>query len=159
MATTFISVFPRIWDQMRDVSANARLLRLYIATQPGLATEGLSSLPIRYASADTGLERSEVEAAIEELETAGIVFWDAENELVFDPSALVTANLNKSGDNRITGAVKVLRTLPPSRLEENLLDAAATSAAPLVTAIREAIPGYGHRVHGTSRALEGATRV
>ena len=158
MATTYISVNPRIWDEIRDVSAEARIVRLYIATQPSRATEGLSSLPVRYVLADTGLSREQVEAAIDELQGAGIVYWDAVNELVFDPAALVTANINKPDDNRIAGAVKVLRGLPPTHLEARLLEAAERSAPPLVAAIRQSIPDYGRRVNRERTGLDVLAR-
>jgi hypothetical protein len=143
-----------MWDETRDVSREARIVRLYIATQPNRATEGLSALPLRYVMADTGLDRSEVETALSELETAGIIFWDAEAEMVFDPSALVAANINKPDDNRIAGAVKVLRTHPRTHLEQNLLEAAERLAPLLVPAIRDAIPEYGRRVSARHRHSE-----
>jgi len=154
MPSTFLSVTPRMWDETRNVSREARLVRLYIATHPSRASEGLSSLPVRYVVADTGLNSAEVEAALSELEAADIVYWDAENEMVFDPSALVATNINKPNDNRIAGAVKVLRTHPRTLLEQNLLEAAERLAPLLVPAIRDAIPDYGRRIPAKSEKPE-----
>lgn len=137
MASTFAAVSPRIWDAaMRRLSFNARYVRAYIATCPTKTTEGLFALNVGYVMADTGLGDSEVRHAIEELEAAGLVGWDATNEVVLDYLALEVANINSEGDKRIAGALKQIRNVGETSLRAKFADHAERVSPVLAAALR-----------------------
>lgn len=141
MPSIFAAVSPRVWDAtLRRASTNARLVRAYIATCPSKTTEGLFRLNVGYIAADTGLKPDDVEDALAELDNAGLIRWDPENEVVLDFLALEAANINKSGDNRIVGALKQLRSVGHTSLHDVFLAHVESVCPVLAEAIRESEP-------------------
>lgn len=141
MPSVFAAVSPRIWDAtLRRTGTHARLVRAYIATCPSKTTEGLFRLNVGYIATDTGLNQDEVESALAELDHVGLIRWDPENEVVLDFLALEAANINKSGDNRITGALRQLRSVGHTCLHDAFLAHVENVCPVLAEAIRESEP-------------------
>lgn len=141
MPSIFAAVSPRVWDAtLRRTSTNARLVRAYIATCPSKTTEGLFRLNVGYIAADTGLKQDDVEDALAELDSVSLIRWDSENEVVLDFLALEAANINKSGDNRIAGALRQLRSVGHTSLYEVFLAHVEDVCPVLAQAIRESEP-------------------
>jgi len=139
MPTTFVSASTRMWNAaLRRCSSTARLVRAYVATAPGRATEGLFPMPLGYAAIDTGLSEDQIRTALAELDAAGLVSWDEETDLVLDREALEVANYRSEGDNRVKSAVKLIRNLPASSLVNEFRSLTARYAPALERALSEA---------------------
>lgn len=141
MPSTYAAVSTRMWSaSLRRCNIEARLVRAYIATCPTRATEGLFPLALGYASADTGLDHKTIQAALVQLEEAGIIGWDAQRELVLDLEALEVANIRREDDNRIRGAITQLRGLGDTPLKAAFMKNADIHSPVLARAIREQAP-------------------
>ena len=143
MPSTYAQVSTRMWSaNLRRCSVEARLVRAYIATCPGRATEGLFPLPLGYATADTGLTEDVISRALAELQEAHIIEWDPNRELVLDLEALEVVNMRAENDNRVRGAILQLRGLGDTPLKASLLRIADVHSPVLARAIRDEFPEF-----------------
>ena len=101
---------------------------------------GLDFRLIGYVASDTNLTYDEAQQALVELNDAGLIGWDAKNEVVLDYLALVAANINKSGDNRIAGALRQLRAVGQTSLYDTFIAHVEAVSPVLAEAIRESEP-------------------
>lgn len=132
-----------MWSaNLRRCSVEGRLVRAYIATCPGRATEGLFPLPLGYANADTGLSQEVISGALLELQEARIIEWDPNTELVLDLEALEVANMRSENDNRVRGAIAQLRGLGGTPLKASLLRVADRRSPVLARVIRDKFPEF-----------------
>lgn len=146
MPSTYAAVSTRMWSaNLRRCRVEARLVRAYIATCPGRATEGLFPLPLGYANADTGLSEEVIAEALLELQEAHIIEWDPKRELVLDLEALEVANMRSENDNRIRGAIAQLRGLGDTPLKASLLRIADVHSPGFARAIRDEFPEFSQR--------------
>ncbi len=120
---------------LRSCSVEARIVRAYIATCPGRATEGLFPLPLGFANADIGLSHEVISGVLLELQEAHIIKWDPNTELVLDLEALEVANMRSENDKRVRGAITQLRGLGDTPLKASVLRVANRYSPVLARAI------------------------
>lgn len=151
-----------IWEEMYgdEISWEAKLVRMYIATCQSRTVEGIFPLPMARIVKDTGLDASVVDDALELLSCCHIIAWDGEEELVFDPAALEAARLGSSVDDdgrpkdkRVIGAVAYVSELPESIVLQAFSIAAHAMCPPLGDLLDDAGIGLGwKRADGTIHA-------
>ena len=144
MPAKFHPVTPAIWDRtMRELSPEAKLVRLYLLTCANRLSEGLYQLAIGIVAHDTGLSPDAVVEALGELESVALASYDRDAEVVLDRTALRYAPLrngtdregNVKRDNRIAGAIRHIENVPDTPLKE----AQYRLARDLSPALREAM--------------------
>jgi len=152
MPAKFHPLSPAIWDRaMRDLSADGKLVRLYLLTCANRLSEGLFQIPLGIIAHDTGLPVEVVELALEELEVAGLARYDADAEVVLDCTSLrymplrngKDAQGNPKPDARIPGAIRMLQGVPDTPLKRELFQLANQYAPDLAAAISERFPELG----------------
>jgi hypothetical protein len=127
MPARYHPVAPSIWDRaMRELSGPAMVVRFYVMTCPTRVSEGLFQLPLGHLIHDTGLQPEHVDQALSDLESAALVLYDHDAEVVLDRTALkhnpLRNGLNKKTgevkpDNRILSAVKLFEQVPDTPLK------------------------------------------
>jgi hypothetical protein len=157
MPAKFHPVSPALWDRtMRNLSVDAKLVRLYLLTCSNRVSEGLFQLPVGIVAHDTGLSAEVVELAFEELAHAGFAEYDADAEVVLDRTALRFAPLRNGQDRdgavkqdkRIPGAVRLFENVPATPLKAELYRLAAEYAPDLKYALGERFPALTFAVEG-----------
>lgn len=125
MPATYHPVSPAVWDRtMRELTVEAKAVRLYVLTCPTRVSEGLFTLAVGIIAHDVGLDESAVRRALDELEAAGLVAYDADAEVILDRTALrytPLANGKRGEDKRIPAAVKRFEAVPDSPLKAEAL--------------------------------------
>lgn len=142
MPATYHPVSPAVWDRtMRELTVEAKAVRLYVLTCPTRVSEGLFTLAVGIIAHDVGLDESAVRRALDELEAAGLVAYDADAEVILDRTALrytPLANGKKGGeDKRIPGAVRKFEAVPDSPLKAEALGLAKAYSPDLHDALVE----------------------
>ncbi len=128
---------------MRELSPEAKLVRLNLLTCANRLSEGLYQLAIGIVAHDTGLSPHAVVEALGELESVALASYDRDAEVVLDRTALRYAPLrngtdregNVKRDNRIAGAIRHIENVPDTPLKE----AQYRLARDLSPALREAM--------------------
>jgi hypothetical protein len=152
MPAKFHPVSPAVWDRsMRALSADAKLVRMYLLTCANRLSEGLFQIPVGIVAHDTGLPEEYVMLALEELAAAGLVMYDPDAEVVLDLTALRFVPLrngrdkdgNPKPDARIAGAVRMLQGVPSTPLKRELFRMADEHSPDLASAISERFPELG----------------
>jgi hypothetical protein len=171
MPAKFHPVSPSVWDQtMHDLGVDAKVVRLYLLTCNHRLSEGLFDIKIGHIVTDTGLSAEVVGLALEELEHAGLINYDASVNVVLDRTALKYSPLRngKSRDGvikqdaRIPGAVRLFENVPDTPLKAELYRLAARYSPDLKFALGERFPDLTFAVEGDiiaseSRFFEGAS--
>lgn len=133
-----------VWVDMarRSLSDDARQLYLYLWTSPHRTYPALYRLPPAYAAADLGWPEARVLAALEALEAAELVEYDAAAQAVYVPAAFRAecAGLNR---RQAVGALRQLTTIPRTPLLWSLL-ADAARWAPVLAELLRGYLGAGH---------------
>jgi hypothetical protein len=141
MPATYHPVAPDVWDRtMRELSTEAKTVRLYVLTCPSRISEGLFRLPVGIIAHDTALTDETVADALDELQAAGLVAYDLDAEVVLDKTALRHTPLRngKNGpDARIVGAVRKFVSVPDSPLKAEALQLAEIHSPDLHLALVE----------------------
>ena len=111
-----------LWRQMKQkgLSETGRLLYLYLFSCPHRNMLGLSSLPQAYCCADLGMEPQRVAEGFRELEEAGLVAYDQEEEMVLLTDFLRTNPLDNVNVQK--KACTIFHDLPQSPLFSLLAD-------------------------------------
>lgn len=133
------------WDRtFRALSLPAKVVAFHLQTSLMTRSEGLFLMSTGHISADTGLPERDVIAALDELNRAGLVDYDADVELVLDRRAANACRLkigtNKETgepqpDKRIKSAVAYFERLPASPLKEAFRQLVADNAPALAEAL------------------------
>lgn len=135
----FFTVSPAIWNKRTlDLGRDTALAYCYVLTTPHRLSEGLFRLPKTYMATDLNYSLEEVEQCLKALESEGLIAYDDDAEVLFDPQALVVNPPN--GDKRIQGTIKKLRQVPRTRLLRELWKSAFAHCEDLARAIEEAFP-------------------
>jgi hypothetical protein len=108
-------------------------LAIYCLTCRHRNLEGLYRLPLSYAATDLGWTPRKATKALERLVADGFVEYDSDAEVVFVRNAL-KYQAPKSGP-QVTGAVRALSEVPPTRLRDAFLQAVDVHAPELATAL------------------------
>lgn len=149
MPAKFHPVTPAMWDRtMRELSPEAKLVRLYLLTCANRLSEGLFYIPVGIMAHDTGLSLESVERAMSELESVALVSYDREAEVVLDRTALRYAPLRNGKDKdgnvkrnmSIPGAVRLFENVPDTPLKHDLFQLAAEHSPDLREALEERLP-------------------
>ena len=111
-----------LWRQMKQkgLSETGRLLYLYLFSCPHRNMLGLYSLPQAYCCADLGMEPQRVEEGFRELEEAGLLAYDQEEEMVLLTDFLRTNPLDNVNVQK--KACTIFQDLPQSPLFSLLAD-------------------------------------
>ncbi|MBM6919207.1 hypothetical protein [Intestinimonas butyriciproducens] len=111
-----------LWRQMKQkgLSETGRLLYLYLFSCPHRNMLGLYSLPQAYCCADLGMEPQRVEEGFRELEEAGLLAYDQEEEMVLLTDFLRTNPLDNVNVQK--KACTIFQDLPQSPLFSLLVD-------------------------------------
>ncbi len=157
MPATYHLVPGNIWDRhFRRLSLEAKVVAFNVWTSPLRSSEGLFGLSTAHIAADTALSGQQVDTALVELEQAGVLHYDFDAELVFDPGGLKASPLKhareadgsvalrKDGspklDKRVEPAVRKFRQLPQSPLKQAFLRHARQLSPDLAEALDEGSP-------------------
>jgi hypothetical protein len=164
MTATYHPVSPVVWDRtMRQLGHGAQLVRMYLLTCPLRLSEGLFHLPVGIAAHDLGLTVEQVAKALAELAGARLVDHDPDAEVVLDPTALKYNPLRNGvdretgatkPDKRISGAIRKLRQVPPTRLLDELHMLAVEHSPDLAAAMAAEWPHLGSQ-QAPSKPLAG----
>lgn len=151
--TAFNLVPTSMYDHgFAQMSRDAQTLELYIRSCPQRTSEGLFRFGLGTVSDDLGMERRQILAALEELQSHSRPFmYDADASVLLDLSTLpmsrvgvrkkADADWSGKPDKRILGAISKLRALPPTPLlRQLLLLADAHDCIDLADAMREEFP-------------------
>ena len=111
-----------LWRQMKQkgLSETGRLLYLYLFSCPHRNMLGLYSLPQAYCCADLGMEPQRVAEGFRELEEAGLLAYDQEEEMVLLTDFLRTNPLDNVNVQK--KACTIFQDLPQSPLFSLLAD-------------------------------------
>jgi hypothetical protein len=141
MPATYHPVSPAVWDRtMRELTVESQAVRLYVLTCPTRVSEGLFTLAVGIIAHDVGLDELAVRRALDELEAAGLVAYDADAEVILDRTALrytPLANGKKGEDKRIPAAVRKFEAVPDSPLKAEALGLAKAYSPDLHRALLE----------------------
>jgi hypothetical protein len=144
MPAKFHPVTPAVWDRtMRELSTDAKVVRLYLLTCSSRVSEGLFHIPLGIVAHDTGLTPQAVAAAMAELDSSDLASYDADAEVVLDRTALRYSPLrngedkdgNVKADKRIPGAVRFFENVPDTALKAELYRLAAQHSPDLMLAL------------------------
>lgn len=143
MPANYHPVSPAVWDRtMRELTVEAKAVRLYVLTCPTRVSEGLFTLAVGIIAHDVGLDEWTVRRALDELEAAGLVAYDADAEVILDRTALrytPLANGKRGEDKRIPGAVRKFEAVPDSPLKAEALGLAKAHSPDLHDALVERV--------------------
>ncbi len=148
------------WDRtFRALSLPAKVVAFHLQTSLMTRSEGLFLMSTGHIAADTGLPERDVTAALDELNGAGLVDYDADAELILDRRAAKACRLkigtatvkdangnivrDEDGkprtlpqpDKRIKSAVAYFERLPASPLKEVFRQLVADNAPALAQAL------------------------
>lgn len=115
----YYRVGPSIWDE--PWTDDQRYMAVYLLTCRHRNTEGLYRLPMSYVVEDLGWTAKRVAKAFDALVECGFVMHDPDARVVFIVKAPDWQGSKNS--NQITGGVRAIREVPPSRLDEPFLKA------------------------------------
>lgn len=84
MSRDFSKISSRLWRsaKFQKLDDFARLLYLYFLTCPHASSVGIYNCPIHYISGDLKRTDKQIKAAIKKIDEAGLILWNAEEELV-----------------------------------------------------------------------------
>lgn len=107
---------PRFWTDraVRGWSDDAKLLALYLLSSPHRTTEGLFRLPKAYIQADLEWSPERLGQPFRQLLESRFLDYDDDAQVVLIRNALKYQPLQNA--NQVTGALRLLEELPPTRL-------------------------------------------
>lgn len=115
----YYRVGPAIWDE--NWTDDVRYMAFYLLTCRHRNTEGLYRLPMSYVVEDLGWTQKRVARAFDALVEDGFVMHDPDARVVFIVKAPDWQG-SKNG-NQITGGIRAITEVPPSRLDEPFVKA------------------------------------
>jgi hypothetical protein len=135
-AGRYYHISPRFWQdpRVRAWSEDGRTLALYLRTSPHGNMVGLYYCPLPYMTADLQWDEGRLQAALDELVAAGYAHYDYESRVVLVTDALVDDP--PQNPNQVKGAVAIVGQLPPTPLQETLIEIADRACPALAEALR-----------------------
>lgn len=115
-----------------------RIMAAYLLTCPHRTTEGLFVLPLGYLGADLGWPDKRARKAFADIASTGMVMYDDDREVCLIVEAL--AWQAPSNPKQITGAVRRVRAVPETGLDQRFLAAASRYASGLASQLQSQIP-------------------
>ena len=111
-----------------SLTADAKLVVIYLLSSPHANMLGLYWLPLPYMAREMRLSEERIGAAIETLEAAGMVKYDAASEHIFVKHFVKTQVLGQhdgltANNNQVTAARTIFAGLPNTPLKDDLIAA------------------------------------
>lgn len=136
LAPIYFRVSPAIWRQRW--TEPMRYLALYLLTCPHRTMEGLFVLPKPYVCADLKWSPESLAEPFGELVADGFMDYSEDDEVCFICKALTYQP--PRNPNMVKAAVRRIRTVPKTRLDEDFIHAACAYAESLAESLRQSLP-------------------
>lgn len=132
----YYRVSPKVWRQ--KWSEDGRVLALYLLTSPHRLTEGLFVLPKGYICADLKWSPERLAEPFAELLEDGFIKYDESDEVCLIVGALEYQA--PANENVGKAAVRRLKGVPTTWLDDHFLDSAIRYAKPFAELLRKELP-------------------
>lgn len=125
----FAKVAPQIWindtgRQIKKLGIEARVVSLYLETNPSACMTGVYYIPIVLISHDVGLSIDQTSKTLNELVDIGYCSYDFESEYVWvhDMARDQISSELKPKDHRVKGVKKIIDTLPALPFKQDFIE-------------------------------------
>jgi hypothetical protein len=109
----FATIKPGIWEtkKLRAATPNAKLLAMYLMTNPHFCMVGIYRIPQYFMETDTGLNSSDMLAALSELIELEFCEYDSPSEVVWVRDMALSQVSDNPNEKQQTGIINELARL------------------------------------------------